>query len=65
MAEQIGLQAVLDTKDFSKGLNTYLKGIGQMESQSSGIGSKISSSFQGIGKAVLSVGAVAGGAARS
>ena len=34
-----------------------------MESKTSGIGSKIASSFQGIGKAVLSVGTVAGGAA--
>lgn len=62
MAEKIGLQAILDTAQFSAGLRTYMNGIGQVETKTS----KAASVLGGLGKVadtVLKVGLMAAGAA--
>ena len=62
MAEQIGLEAVLDVSKFTSGTKTYLSNIDKMEKGSAGFGSKVGKHFDGVGKAVLGVAGAIGAA---
>ncbi len=63
MAEQIGLRAVIDLKNFNKGLSSYNKGISQMNKETSGFTSSATKSLGSLGGSLLKFGAIAGGAA--
>ncbi|MHA2069367.1 MAG: hypothetical protein ACXABY_33825, partial [Candidatus Thorarchaeota archaeon] len=63
MAERIGLEAILETSDFTKGLNTYLGGLAKMDKRTGSTAKGLGSRFAGAGKSILGFGAIAGGAA--
>ncbi len=63
MAESIGLRAIIDLKNFNKGLTTYNKGINQMNKKTSGFTSKATKSLGSLGGSLLKFGALAGGVA--
>jgi tape measure domain-containing protein len=63
MAEKIGLEAVLDLGNFSRGLAEYTSGISKMTSQTATAASQLSGQFVGLGQGVLRFGAIAGGVA--
>lgn len=63
MAETIGLRAVIDLKNFNKGLSSYNKGLDQMNKKTKQTTKSASSSFAKAGKVFLSVGASVGGLA--
>lgn len=63
MAETIGLTAVMDLSQFNKSSGQYNKSIGQMNKNTASFASKASGSFGSLGKSMLSIGAIAGGAA--
>lgn len=62
-SEKIGLEAVLDTAAFQKGMQTYLSGIANMYGKTHSIAGQLSGQFVGLGQGVLRFGAIAGGAA--
>lgn len=63
MAEKIGLEAVLDLSNFSRGLAEYTSGISKMTSQTTTAASQLSGQFVGLGQGVMKFGAIAGGVA--
>lgn len=63
MAEVIGLKAIIDISQFNKGLGAYNKGLDQMNKKTTQTTKGATSSFAKMGPALLSVGALAGGAA--
>lgn len=58
-AQQIGLAAVLDLADFSKGVDGYLDGLNQMSGQTDSFVGSIASGLGGIAGTLLDIGKVA------
>lgn len=56
MAEQIGLQAVLELADFNKGVEGYLDGLGEMNSQTDSFVGAIGNAIGGVGSFLLDIG---------
>lgn len=63
MAEKIGLEAVLELGGFRSAVSQYNSAISGMSKNTVSVASSISSSFAGLGNSILSIGAIAGGAA--
>jgi phage-related protein len=70
MSEQIGLRAILETKEFQKGLNTYLSGVEKLNTETNktakGMNSGLQSAnkgFLGANKGALAFGATVAGLA--
>lgn len=59
--EKIGLQAVLEDKDFQSGLTKYLGGVDKMVGASKNAASQITTGFANLGGAVLKTGAMVAG----
>lgn len=62
MAEQIGLQAVLDTSNFTKGLGVYNRGIAEMNKGTSDFSSSANKALASVGKGIVNFGKIAAGA---
>lgn len=63
MAETIGLRAIIDLRQFNAASKSYNRTLGRMNTTTSKFTTSASGSFTGLGKSMLSVGAIAGGAA--
>lgn len=66
MSEKIGLEAVLDNRDFNRAVKQYLSGIDRMEGKTGRASGVLSKALGGIGKVAagaLAVGVAAGAAA--
>jgi TP901 family phage tail tape measure protein len=63
MPETIGLRAVIDLRQFNAATSSYNKSLGRMNKNTTSFTSSAGQSFTGLGKSMLSVGAIAGGAA--
>lgn len=59
MAERIGLEAVLDDKDFQAGVGRYTSAVQKMGSETDAAGGKAKSGLQGVSTAALAIGAAA------
>lgn len=58
-SNQIGLEAILDDKDFAKGIANYTKSLDKAESHTKGIASSIGGALGGIGRGLTDLGATA------
>lgn len=58
--EKIGLQAVLEDKNFQDGVKRYLDGINQMNSQTANATSTLGSQFSSLGSSVLNFAGIIG-----
>lgn len=59
MANQIGLAAVLQTSNFTRGLGIYLSGLNRMDLQTGDVATGLTTQFLGLGNSILSLGATA------